>query len=140
MSRVYWDTNLFIYLIEDQGDRGRRVADLAERMIERGDHLYTSVLTLGEVLVKPLEKKKQDLCDAYETLFSSNVVLVPFDRAAARIYANIRQDRTISPPDAIQLSCAAVAHIDLFVTNDDRLSRKKISGIQFLASLEKTFL
>jgi hypothetical protein len=59
---------------------------------------------------------------------------------AARIYASIRQDRTISPPDAIQLSCAAAAGIDMLVTIDDRLSRKKIPGIQFLVSLDRAFL
>lgn len=140
MSRVFWDTNLFIYLMEDNGDRGRRVADLAERMMERGDRLYTSVLTLGEVLVKPMEKHRQDLLEAYDTLLLENAILIPFDLAAARVYASIRQDRTILPPDAIQLSCAAVARIDLFVTNDDRLSRKKIPGIQFVVSLERAFL
>ena len=48
MSKVYWDTNLFIYLIEDSGERTRRVAELDERMRERGDALFTSALTLGE--------------------------------------------------------------------------------------------
>jgi hypothetical protein len=33
-----------------------RVARLRERMLERGDELYTSTLTLGEVLVKPFEQ------------------------------------------------------------------------------------
>jgi predicted nucleic acid-binding protein len=140
MSRVFWDTNLFIYLIEDSGVRGRRVVDLAERMMERGDQLFTSVLTLGEILIKPLEKQRPDLQEAYEALFSENAILIPFDREAARIYANVRQDRAISPPDAIQLSCAAAARIDMFVTNDDRLSRKRVPGIQFLVSLDRSFL
>jgi hypothetical protein len=65
---------------------------------------------------------------------------IPFDKAAARLYAGIRQDRSIALPDAIQLSCAAAARIELLITNDDRLSRKKISGIQFLTSLERAFL
>jgi len=56
------------------------------------------------------------------------------------MYASVRQDRSISPPDAIQLSCAAVAQVDLFVTNDDRLSRKVVPGIQFVAALDKVFL
>ena len=55
MSRIFWDTNLFIYLIEDHGELSERVAKLRKRMIERNDDLYTSTLTLGEILVKPLE-------------------------------------------------------------------------------------
>ena len=47
MSRIFWDTNLFIYLIEDQTEHAERVASLRRRMIERGDELLTSALTLG---------------------------------------------------------------------------------------------
>ena len=55
MSRVFWDTNLFIYLMEGSGERTRTVVSLRERMLARGDELYTSALTLGEILVKPAE-------------------------------------------------------------------------------------
>jgi predicted nucleic acid-binding protein len=140
MSRIFWDTNLFIYLIEGSTEQGKRVADLAERMVERSDQLFTSVLTLGEVLIKPIEKRNIEIQDAYERLVTTHAVLIPFDKPAARIYAGIRQDRTIRPPDAIQLSCAAAARVDLFITNDERLSRKAIPGIQFLTSLERAFL
>jgi predicted nucleic acid-binding protein len=66
--------------------------------------------------------------------------LVAFDVAAARRYASIRLDQSIKPPDAIQLACAAEASIDLFITNDARLSRKVVPGIQFISSLERAFL
>jgi predicted nucleic acid-binding protein len=140
MSRIFWDTNLFIYLIEGSTEEAKRVAGLVERMVERGDQLFTSVLTLGEVLIKPIEKRNIELQDAYKELMTTHSVLIPFDKPAARIYAGIRQDRTIRPPDAIQLSCAASARVDLFITNDDRLSRKAIPGIQFVTSLERAFL
>ena len=34
MSRVFWDTNLFVYLVEDRGERAERVSTLRRRMIE----------------------------------------------------------------------------------------------------------
>ena len=49
-------------------------------------------------------------------------------------------DRTIRAPDAIQLACAASGGTDLFITNDDRLSRKNVPGIAFIQSLGRTFL
>lgn len=140
MSRLFWDTNLFIYLIEGSGENAQRVAGLAERMLERGDRLYSSTLTLGEVLVKPVEQKNSEMVEAYERLLSTHAILIPFDETAARIYAGLRLDRTISPPDAIQLSCASAARVDLFITNDDRLSRKIIPGIQFIVALNQAFL
>ena len=140
MSRVFWDTNLFIYLIEDAGALADRVVELRERMLERGDQLYTSTLTLGEVLFKPRETGDQALERQYEAALSAGSRLVPFDIGAARRYASIRLDRSIRAPDAIQLACAAEAGIDLFITNDDRLSRKVVPGIQFMSSLAHAFL
>lgn len=140
MSRLFWDTNLFIYLIEDYGEFSERVAALRRRMLQRNDQLYTSTVTLGEVLVKPLETRNEQLRRAYEDALVGGTVMLPFDRAAARIYAEIRRDRTIRPPDAIQLACAAQARSDLFITNDDRLNEKTVPGIQFITSLQRAFL
>jgi predicted nucleic acid-binding protein len=66
--------------------------------------------------------------------------VIPFDRDAARAYAAIRRDRAIRAPDAIQLACAAHARVDLFITNDDRLTRYAVPGIQFIAPLDGAFL
>lgn len=140
MSRIFWDTNLFIYLLEDYGAESARVAALRERMLERGDELCTSTLTLGEVLVKPAERRHEALRQQYEEVLSRTARLVAFDREAARRYAGIRRNRSIRPPDAIQLACAAQVGVDLFITNDDRLSRLTVPGIQFLVSLDRAFL
>ena len=140
MSRIFWDTNLFIYLIEDYGQLSERVVALRKRMLSRNDQLYTSALTLGEVLVKPAETRSEDLKRKYEAAIVSGSIVIPFNVEAARIYATIRQDREIRPPDAIQLACAANARADLFITNDDRLSEKTIPGIQFVTSLARSLL
>lgn len=140
MSRVFWDTNLFIYLLEDYGTLSESVFSLRSRMLNRRDQLFTSTLTLGEILVKPVEHNNEALGKKYEEALSSGAVLLPFDREAARLYAAIRLDRTIRPPDAIQLACAAGARVDLFVTNDNRLSEKVVRGIQFIVALDKAFL
>ena len=140
MSRVFWDTNLFIYLLEGTGPQSDQVARLRERMLERDDELCTSTLTLGEVLVKPMEQGDTALRQRYEDVLSRTTRLIAFDRDAARRYAAIRLMRGIRPPDAIQLACAAQAGVDLFVTNDDRLSRLTVPGIHFLVSLDRTFI
>lgn len=138
MAAVFWDTNLFIYLIEDKGPLADRVADLWRGMKERGDKLYTSALTLGEVLVVPSQKRARDLEQEYLKIFrSATVTIISFDARIAPYYARIRSDRSIKPPDAIQLACAAAAQVDLFITNDDRLSRKRVAEIKFITSLER---
>lgn len=140
MSKVFWDTNLFIYLIEGSDERARRVAELYERMRERDDTLFTSALTLGEVLVKPIERGDVELRTQYEKAIVAGASVLPFDTSAARHFAAIRADRSIQAPDAVQLACAASAGMDLFITNDDRLSRKVVRGIQFIQPLSRAFL
>ncbi len=140
MSRIFWDTNLFIYLIEDYGELSEQVVRIRRRMLQRQDELYTSTLTLGEILVQPLEQSAEDLATEYELALTSAAVILPFDKPTARTFAMIRGDRTIRPPDAIQLACAAQARTDLFITNDDRLSGKDVPGIQFITSLRQVIL
>jgi predicted nucleic acid-binding protein len=137
MSRIFWDTNLFIYLFEDYGELSGKVQTLRKRMLERGDQLLTSTLTLGELLVKPTENGALDLCQRYEQALRDSAVLIPFDAKAAVQYARLRCDRSIRPPDAIQLACASASRVDLFITNDERLHSKHVEGIQFLVSLQK---
>jgi predicted nucleic acid-binding protein len=140
VSRIFWDTNLFIYLIEEFEILSERVINLHKRMVERGDELYTSALTLGEILIKPLEMGDEALARRYESALLRGAVIIPFDVEPARLYATIRKDRTIRPPDAIQLACASHARADLFITNDERLSTKSIPRIQFVSSLQRAFL
>lgn len=135
MSRIFWDTNLFIYLLEDKGELTERVVSLRERMIERQDQLLTSALTLGEVLVKPLEAGDGDLMRRYERTITASAAVLPFNQAAATVFATVRQNRAIQPADAIQLACASVAGVDMFITNDQRLSRHVVPGIHFIQSL-----
>lgn len=141
MSRIFFDTNLFIYLLEDIGEKGERVSRLLERIILRRDELVTSAFTLGEVLVKPLQAGDLAWADRYEKLLSTpGMSVLPFDKGAARIYAQLRRDKTLKPPDAIQLACAGAARCDLFVTNDNSLREKIVPGVQFIASLDQAFV
>lgn len=137
MSRIFWDTNLFIYLLEDYGKLSKAVVELRRNMLVRGDQLLTSALTLGEILVKPAEEGNEELCRKYEEAITRVSLVLPFDLKAARLYASIRCDRSVRAPDAVQLACAAGAVVDLFVTNDRRLQKKRVDGIQFIVSLEE---
>ena len=140
MSRIFWDTNLFVYLLEDKGELAERVVSLRERMIERNDELLTSALTVGEILVKPLEAGNETLARRYEQAITAAATVIPFDQPAAYAFATVRRDRTIQPPDAIQLACASVAGIDLFITNDHRLNRKIVPGVHFIQPLATAVL
>jgi uncharacterized protein len=137
MSRVFWDTNLFIYLFEDFGGFTSQVATLRSRMLTRGDELFTSAVTLGEILVKPMQMGDTKAVAYYQKLLTTAAAVLPFAEKAAVVYARLRADRSLRPPDAMQLACAASAGVDLFITNDARLHSKQISGIQFIVPLDR---
>lgn len=138
MARVFWDTNLFIYLFEKNREWSPRVVELRKRMRERRDDLLTSCLTVGEVLTKPKELGDAILEKAYLNFFSGgSIQLVTFGLDAAKRYGEIRSRERVRPADAIQLACAAAAGTDLFVTNDGRLSKLVIPGVTFISGIDR---
>ncbi len=137
MSRIFWDTNVYIYLLEDFGPWSALVANLRNKMLDRGDQLVTSALTLGEILVKPTAAGDTELCRKYVQRLTAVSLIIPFDVEAAKSYAVLRCDRSLQSPDAIQLACAGIARVDLFVTNDNRLHGKRVAGVQFIVPLDR---
>ncbi len=136
MARVFWDTNLFIYLFEANPEWSPRVVEFRRRMRARGDELLTSWLTVGEALTKPRELGNAILEKSYLNFFlSRSIALVAFEAEAATRYAQIRSRERVRPADAIQLACASAVGTDLFVTNDSRLSGLVVSGITFVTDI-----
>ncbi len=137
MSRIFWDSNLFIYFLEGNDERAAATQTLRKRMLDRGDQLLTSTLTLGEILVKPAAKGDLARCRLYEDALRRTSLILPFELKACHRYARIRGNTSIKGPDAIQLACAGEAGVDLFVTHDRRLQGTTVEGIQFIVSLEQ---
>lgn len=138
MMKVFWDTNLFIYLIEETPNSFDEVVSLRKAMLKNGDQLSTSTLTIGEVLVKPIQEKETALVEQYKNLlYSPSIEIISFSETAAEKYAEIRATHAIKPPDALQLACAATANADVFITNDGRLSSKRILGIDNIIALKE---
>ena len=137
MSRVYWDTMLFIYWLENNPQYAKRVGTIRARMEERGDQLITGAFTFGEVLAGLYRIGAGKLADEAKRLLETVVSeSVPFTVETAVHYARIRGTLRIPPADAIHLACAAQAGTDLFLTNNRNLVGKLVPGIQFIAAIE----
>lgn len=137
MSRVYWDSMLFIYLLEERPGYFKKVKRIHQAMLRRGDVLCTSVFTFGEVLTG-LRKQKDEagIRGVKEFMLSDEVIILPFDLDAADRYSLIRAETRVSQADAIHLATAAASGVDVFITNDDKLRTLAIPGIKFFADLE----
>lgn len=137
MSRVYWDSMLFIYWLEDNPQYARRVDAVRSRMAQRQDQLITGSFTFGEVLAGTYRRGVPELADDLRRLLRNAVSeVIPFTLETADRYARIRGATGITPADAVHLASAAQAGTDLFLTNDKRLVGKIVPGIQFIASLD----
>lgn len=137
MSRIYWDTMVFVYWLEDNPRYAKRVRHILTKMEQRQDQLCTSSFTVGEVLVGPYKTGAMAVARQIREVFQSPLVeVIPYTIDTADIYAAIRAQHGVSPADSIHLACAAQAHIDLFLTNDAALVGKVVPGIQFIAGLD----
>jgi predicted nucleic acid-binding protein len=127
VTRIYWDTNLFIYLHEDHPEFGPLVRRIYESLIARNDTLCTSVFTVGEVLTLPLRMKDEAVVSTIrDSMMSGEVELLPFTLAMAQRYGQIRAVSSLKAADAIHLATAIEAKVNLFVTNDPQLQKLQV--------------
>jgi predicted nucleic acid-binding protein len=141
MSRIFWDSMLFIYLFEEHPAYSSRVRHLLERALHRGDSLFTSCLALGEILAgaqNSLDSNKSQLIR--NGIEEMGFVPLPFDDGAVAPFSRLRAKEKLKVADAIHLACAASARIDLFLTGDRQLMRLDVPGIQFIADFTTPIL
>lgn len=137
MSRVYWDSMLFVYMLEANPVFGPKVRIILNEMIRRGDVLCTSVFSVGEVLAGARKRGSQSLVDSINQFFASDSVQVlPFTLQTADRFSVVRSVVRVTQADAIHLATAAIAQTDVFLTNDLKLTRLQIPGIQFIVGLD----
>jgi len=138
MSRIYWDSMLFIYVLEGHPTFAQKVRKILEHMANRGDVLCTSVFALGEVLTGP--RRFGSPADVARTrqffLNSGRVELLPFSAETSDRFSMIRASTSIRPADAIHLATASEFGVDLFLTHDKKLQKLSIPGIPFIADLD----
>ena len=137
MTRIFWDTNLFIYLFEGDSPFVPAVRRLREHMLERGDELVTSTMTVGEVQVQARRQGDVPKAEHLRDLVRNAAKVIDFGLGAADTFSHLRATTSIRPADAVQLSCAASTGVDLFVTNDKSLHKLTIPGIHFITPLDR---
>ncbi|MGA2216605.1 MAG: PIN domain-containing protein [Terracidiphilus sp.] len=141
MSRIFWDSMLFIYLLEDHPVFSSRTQQLLDRAYRRGDTLYTSYLALGEVIAGAEKSSQpQKAVVMRQTINEMGFSYLPFDNGAVAPYSMLRGKQKVKIADSIHLACAASAGIDLFLTGDKQLTKLDVPGIQFIADFNTPIL
>jgi predicted nucleic acid-binding protein len=120
---VALDTQIFIYLIEEE-DRFLPIVKPLFEAIDRGQLVgVTSGLSLMEVLVVPYRSGNFALADRYESLLinSRGLRFIEVDRRLLKAAAQLRAAFKLKPPDAIQVAAALLGDCKSFLTNDRRI-------------------
>ncbi len=141
MSRIFWDSMVAVYLLEDHPLFAPRVMQILERSMKRNDLLFTSYLALGEILAgtakSPKPEKTQQVKAVLEEIGFSYLA---FDSGAVAPFSQLRAKEKLKVADCIHLACAASAGIDLFLTGDKQLLKLDVPGIQFIADFNTSIL
>jgi len=122
-SRVYFDTNCFIYVVEG-AERYRPVLEPLMNAVAMGDITgVTGEITLAEVLVKPLRDQLAQQVLLYKQMLADRqpFMLVPITQVIWESAASLRARLPVRLPDAVHLAAARQAGCHLFVTNDAAL-------------------
>ena len=119
------DTAIFIYHLEALSPRAALVGSVFTALANGVFQGVTSILTLMELAVKPLQLGRPDVADEYEVLLSNypNLTFVSLDRAVARQAAELRAIYRLRPADAFQVSACLRSGAGAFLTNDRDLRR-----------------
>lgn len=137
MSRVFWDSMLFIHLVEGHPTFAPIVQQVLGRSLRRGDSLHTSHLSVAETLVgiTPGSVKEHTFLS---TLRDLDFQFHEFGREAVEPFRVMRSAFGLKSPDAMNLACAAAVRMDIYLTNDAQLLKKQIHipGIQFIADFK----
>lgn len=141
MSLVYWDSMLFVYLLERNPRYFSAVTWVHDAMRRRGDTLCTSIFTVGEVLVGPRRMGSHSGADRILDFFAAGTIrLLPYTIETANQYALVRAWTRAKPPDSVHIASAALAQADIFLTNDEQLQSLQIPGIGRIAGLDLSLL
>lgn len=122
-QRAYFDTNVFIYLIENNVEYQDTIHRLIEQLESQECEIYTSELTLAECLVRPFQDGDVQSQETYkESIKTSDFLTVK--PVSKNILIEASRLRTVAKnklPDSIHLATALAFECDIFVGNDRKL-------------------
>ena len=125
-NKVYFDTNIFVYLVE-----GIEIyQSLSRYFLNRNSEIITSELTISECLVKPKMSNNKELEDLYIQIifYNSLVESIAVSKEILIKSAEVRSKYKIKPFDAIHIATAIQSGCSSIFTNDKQF--KVIEGIE----------
>ncbi|MBD6616934.1 type II toxin-antitoxin system VapC family toxin [Komarekiella sp. 'clone 1'] len=121
-TRVYLDTNIWIYALEGYPAFVQNLTQLFQNIEQGNLSVITSELSLAEALVKPFQNQDLAQQKTYKQFISNsrNLTVIPVSRQVLIEAAQLRASVNIKLPDAIYAATALLSQCSTFLTNDQR--------------------
>ena len=132
IKKLAIDTAPIIYFVEAHPVFDHIVTEIFQS-IDAGEITgFTSVITLCEVITKPLSLQDTQLADRYRALLieSLHFNCCDINSQIAESAGQLRAQYQLRTPDALQIAVAIHAECDAFLTNDKRL--RQVNEIQII--------
>jgi predicted nucleic acid-binding protein len=139
VTRLAFDTAPIIYFVEANPAYDDLVSNVFNRVAAGLLEGWTSVISLGEVLVQPIVSGRTDLQHTYRELLlkSSNFHTGSINAAIAENAAHMRAAYGLRLPDAIQIAFAIDVGCKAIVCNDHSMRRVTELSVSILDDLER---
>ncbi len=133
VTRLFLDTALVIYYVEQHPEYLEKVSFVFERLDAGNLIAVTSPITLAESLILPdrtnNKQLRQDFLDLL--VYGASTEFARIGEQASVKAAALRAQYNLSLLDALQLAVAIIANCEAFLTND--LQLRCVTEIQVLA-------
>lgn len=132
-SKIYVDTSIVIYTIEQFPEYFPTLEPFWINLQLGNLTVFTSELTLLEVLIQPLRQENMVLVSAYEDfLQNAEIKLLPINQTILRKAAHLRAITKLKTPDAIHVATALLANCDQLFTNDSDFRKVPALSVKVL--------
>lgn len=134
---VFIDTAPIIYYIEAHPQYGPLVTDIVTAFQSGGINAFSSVITLVEVLPKPIEAGNEALAKQFSEFLMAgkNISMMEITSGIAESAGHLRgRYPFLRTMDAVQIAACLEAKADAFITNDSKL--KKVSETKVIVLKE----
>jgi predicted nucleic acid-binding protein len=118
-SKVYIDTPVFIYTLENHPDFYPLLKPLWAKFEQNEVSIVCSELIITEALVSPLRGGNvNSIANCEQLMFHAGINLIPIDRNILLSATNLRVRYRLKTPDAIHAATARSIGCNRFITND----------------------
>jgi predicted nucleic acid-binding protein len=138
VTRLYIEAAPLIYYVEEHPKYVDRMESIIALVEDKPIDVFSSVISLTEVLNQPIQKGRHDLEQAYRDILLANdrFHLFPVTQAIAESAAHLRARYNLRTPDALHIATALDSLCNAFLTNDNGLKRITTINVLLLDELE----